>query len=172
MVRKTYTHLNTCRETKATNKENIANTLGEICRHKIIQKNSNILTKHQEKNKIKYKTLNDEDYNNPFKLSELTDSIKISNNTATGPDEIHYQMLKYLPENALVTILQIFNDIWSTDVFPESWRLSTIIPIPKPGKNPAESTNYRPIVLTSCLCKTLERMIYKRLVWYLSPIIS
>ena len=111
--------------------------------------------------------MNDEDCNNPFKLSELTNAIKISNDTATGPDEIHYQMLKHLPENARVTILQIFNDIWTTGVFPESWRLATIIPIQKPGKNPAEPTNYRPIALTSCLCKTLERMINKRLVWYL-----
>ena len=46
---------------------------------------------------------------------------------------------------------------------------ATIIPIPKPGKDHAEPTNYRPIALTSCLCKTLERMINKRLVGYLEP---
>ena len=139
----------------------------EIRPPKIIQKKIKHIKKHQEKNKINFKSLNDENYNNPFKLSELTDAIKISNDTATGPDEIHYRMLKHLPENALVHILQIFNDIWTTGVFPESWRLATIIPIPKPGKNPAEPTNYRPIALTSCLCKTLERMINKRLFWYL-----
>ena len=91
------------------------------------------IKKHQEENKINFKSLNDEDYNNPFKLSELTDAIKISNDTATGPDEMHYQMLKHLPENALVTIVQIFNDIWTPGVFPESWRLATIKPIPRPG---------------------------------------
>ena len=53
------------------------------------------------------------------------------------------------------------------EFFPESLRLATIIPIPKPGKDHAEPTNYRPIALTSCLYKTLERMINKRLVWYL-----
>ena len=76
-------------------------------------------------------------------------------------------MLKHLPETALDTLLHIFNGIWTTGVFPESWRLATIIPIPKPGKDHAEPTNYRPIALTSCLCKTLERMTNKRLVWYL-----
>ena len=84
-----------------------------------------------------------------------------------GPDEIHYQMLKHLPENSLETLLNIFNYIWTTGQFPEDWTLATIIPIPKPGKDPAEPNNYRPIVLTSCLCKTLERMINKRLTWFL-----
>ena len=43
----------------------------------------------------------------------------------------------------------------------------TIIPIPKPGKDNTNPNNYRPIALTSCICRTLERMINERLVWYL-----
>ena len=57
--------------------------------------------------------------------------------------------------------------MWETGKFSESWELATIIPIPKPGKDHAEPNSYRPIALTSCLCKTLERMINVRLVWYL-----
>ena len=57
--------------------------------------------------------------------------------------------------------------MWETRKFPESWELATIIPIPKPGKDHTEPNNYRPIALTSCLCKTLERMINARLVRYL-----
>ena len=87
--------------------------------------------------------------------------------SATGPDKIHYQMLKHLPENSLETLLNIFNYIWTTDKFPEDWTYATIIPIPKPGKDPSEPNNYWPIALTSCLCKTLERMINKRLTWFL-----
>ena len=166
-----YTHLNTCRETKATSKEDIANTLGETFLKNSSSQNYSEKFKHikmqQEKNNINFKSLNNEEYNNPFNLLELIDAIQKSNNTATGPDEVHYQMLKHLPNNALSTILHIFNDIWATGVFPESWRLATIIPIPKPGKDHEEPSNYRPIALTSCLCKTLERMINKRLVWYL-----
>ena len=68
----------------------------------------------------------------------------------------------------LLTHFYIFSTVYGQqEFFPESWRLATIIPIPKPGKDHAEPTNYRPIALTSCLCKTLERMINKRLVWYL-----
>ena len=76
-------------------------------------------------------------------------------------------MLKHLPLKSLQTLLDIFNNMWETGKFPESWELATIIPIPKPGKDHTEPTNYRPIALTSCLCKTLERMINARLVWYL-----
>ena len=41
------------------------------------------------------------------------------------------------------------------------------IPIPKPGKDNTDPCNYRPIALTCCLCKTLERMINTRLIWFL-----
>ena len=102
------------------------------------------IKKQQETNKINFKSLNNEDYNNPFNILELKDAIQKSHDTATGPDEIHYQMLKHLPDNALLTLLHIFNDIWTTGVFPESWRLATVIPIPKPGKDHTEPTNYRP----------------------------
>ena len=41
-----------------------------------------------------------------------------------------------------------------------------VIP-PKPGKDHFNPLNYRPIALTSCICKTVERMVNERLVWYL-----
>ena len=59
------------------------------------------------------------------------------------------------------------NEIWRTGKFPEDWHKAVIIHIPKPGKDKMESKNYRPIALTSCKCKTMERMINNRLVWYL-----
>ena len=53
--------------------------------------------------------------------------------------------------------------------FPADWQYATIIPtyIPKPFKGPAEPNNNKPIALTSCLCKTLERMNNKRLTRFL-----
>ena len=68
----------------------------------------------------------------------------------------------------LLTHFYIFSTVYGQqEFFPESWRLATIIPIPKPGKDHAEPTNYSLIALISCLCKTLERMINKVLVCYL-----
>ena len=66
-----------------------------------------------------------------------------------------------------MVLLDIFNDIWAFGEIYEYWKEATVIPIPKPGKDPKNPSNYRPISLTSCLCKTMERMINTRLVWFL-----
>jgi len=42
-----------------------------------------------------------------------------------------------------------------------------VVPTPKPGKDTSNPTNCRPIALTSCFCKVMERMVNNRLVWYL-----
>ena len=169
-----YKYLNTNfnnTEAKATSKKDIADTLGSTFMKN--SSNRNYCEKFQtymydqQKFNLNFKSSNTEEYNNPFNLVELKEAINKSHDTATGPDEVHYQMLKHLPSKSLQALLDIFNDIWETGKFPESWELSTIIPVPKPGKDHTEPTNYRPIALASCFCKTLERMINTRLVWYL-----
>ena len=42
-----------------------------------------------------------------------------------------------------------------------------MMPVHKPGKKRNEASSYRPISLTSCIGKTMERMINTRLSWYL-----
>ena len=44
---------------------------------------------------------------------------------------------------------------------------ATVIPIAKSNKDHTDPLSYRPIALTSCLCKVLERMINTRLNWYI-----
>ena len=51
--------------------------------------------------------------------------------------------------------------------FSSTVERATVIPIPKPNKDPTDPLSYRPIALTSCLCKVLERMINTRFIWYL-----
>ena len=155
----------------ASTKQDIADTLAsQFCSNSSTSHYSKDFQKYkkeQEKIKLNFKSSNNEEYNTPFNLDELKDAISKSHDTATGPDEVHYQMLKHLPPSSLQALLEIFNDMWETGKFPESWELATVIPVPKPGKDHTEPNNYRPIALTSCLCKTLERMINVRLVWYL-----
>ena len=87
-----FTHLNTKRGTKATSKEEIANTLGET-----------FLDNSSSRN-YSEKFQNIKEYNSLFNITELKDAIAVSKDTATGPDDIHYQMLKHLPETALDTL--------------------------------------------------------------------
>jgi hypothetical protein len=76
-------------------------------------------------------------------------------------------MLKHLPEICLSSLLEIFNTIWLTGSFPSDWSEAIIIPIRIPEKDHSNPENYRQIALTSCLCKTFERMVHHRLHWYL-----
>ncbi|GFO29714.1 Pol-like protein [Plakobranchus ocellatus] len=100
-------------------------------------------------------------------MAELKNSIVKSNESAAGPDGVYYQFLRHLPNPACILFsnsLITFNNIWTTGDISPSWREASVVPIPKPGKDPSDPSNYRPIALTSCLCKTLERMVNDRLV--------
>ena len=83
----------------------------------------------QEKVKLNFKSQSNEIYNKDFNLDELVEAIQQSHDSATGPDEIHYQMLKHLPENSLETLLNISNYLWTTGKSPKNWTYATIIPI-------------------------------------------
>ena len=91
----------------------------------------------------------------------------MSNNSSPGPDQIHFEILRHLPIETLHILLDFINDTWKSDTFRESWREVLIISIPKPGKDHFNPLNYRHIALTSFICKTVERMVNERLVWYL-----
>ena len=127
-----YTHLNMVgTDSKATSKTDIADTLGKkICNNSSSFNYSEsfrkIKTEH-EKVKLNFKSQNNEIYNKDFNLDELVEAIQLSHDSAMGPDEIHYQMLKHLQENSLETLLNIFNYIWTTGKFPEDWTYATII---------------------------------------------
>jgi ribonuclease HI len=100
-------------------------------------------------------------------LRDLKRAIKRAKNTACGPDGIHTQIIKNLPDETLRILLDIINDIWVRGDFPDIWREAFIVPIPKPDKDHTNRKNYRPIALTSQLCKIMERMVNERLMHYL-----
>ena len=154
-----------------TDKAEIANALAEqISYNSSSELCSDNFLKHKllsEKKKINFSSSNDEYYNREFSHEELKSSLNRAHDTAEGPDKIHYQLLKHLPPESMSLLLNIYNYIWQSGEFPDCWSEATVIPIPKPGKDHNDPNNYRPIALTSCVCKTLERMINDRLVWYL-----
>jgi len=96
---------------------NIANTVAQTFSNNSSPENySNTFQSFRcqaENQQLKFKSSNYDNYNNPFSLDELTDAISISHDTAVGPDDVHYQMLKHLPNDALLTLLNILNTIWA-----------------------------------------------------------
>ncbi|GFU28328.1 probable RNA-directed DNA polymerase from transposon X-element [Trichonephila clavipes] len=100
-------------------------------------------------------------------MFELKRALSSAHNTSPGPDGISYVLLRHLSADSLVSLLYLFNRIWREQVYPTQWQEAIVIPILKPGKDPKNPLSYRPIALTSCLCKTLERMVNARFVYEL-----
>ena len=121
----------------------------------------------KERNPPNFFSDNSENYNKPFLLYELKDALNKSNETAAGPDGLYYQFLTHLSQDCLKILLQLFNIIWLSGKIRFSWKEAIVVPIPKPNKDLSDPTNYRPIALTSCLCKTMERMVNDHLIWVL-----
>ena len=67
----------------------------------------------------------------------------------------------------MTELLGIFNACFSGSFCPQIWRLAHIIPLLKAGKPASDLASYRPISLTSCIVKLLERMVNDRL-YYLA----
>jgi ribonuclease HI len=106
-------------------------------------------------------------HNSSFSMTELQEALSTCLGSSPGPDDITYEMIKQLEEAEKGKLLKAYNDIWETGTFPEEWRQAVTIPIKKPGKDPESVDSYRPISLTSCLGKVLEKMVNRRLVFIL-----
>jgi hypothetical protein len=105
--------------------------------------------------------------NDVFSRKKLADALESAKDTAPGRDRITASMLRHLPSTAREVLLNLINLSWRSGVLPEEWKHSTVIPVLKPLKIPTEPLSYRPVALTSCLCKIMERIIHSRLSWYL-----
>ena len=101
-------------------------------------------------------------------MAELKSAIKkLKKKKSPGPDSITNEMLQHLGNLALEKLLHIFNLSWRQGQVPQCWREARMIPILKKGKNKTNALSYRPISLTSCVCKTMERIVNQRLQNYL-----
>ena len=64
-------------------------------------------------------------------------------------------------------LISLLNRIFSSSTFPSPWKLVVTVLILEPQKNPNHPSSYRPISLLSTLSKILEKILNKRLSWYL-----
>jgi len=106
--------------------------------------------------------------NGDFELNELIAAIKSTKaHSAPGEDNMTYELLKHLPKSALKKLLLFFNDLWKNEKIIPAWKTAIVLPFYKPGKDKHSPESYRPISLTSALCKINEKLITTRLIWFL-----
>uniref|UniRef100_A0A669EWH7 Reverse transcriptase domain-containing protein n=1 Tax=Oreochromis niloticus TaxID=8128 RepID=A0A669EWH7_ORENI len=102
-----------------------------------------------------------------FTKTELHRVLQKSKLSAPGKDQVCYTMLNQLSESAKDLLLGLYNRVWEGGKLPQSWKEAVVVPIRKPGKDVTNPGNFRPIALTSHVCKVMERMITERLTYYL-----
>ena len=72
----------------------------------------------------------------------------ITTNKAGGADGIPVELFQILKDDAVKVLHSICQQIWKTQQWPQDWKTSVFIPIPKKG-NAKECSNYRTIALIS-----------------------
>jgi ribonuclease HI len=102
-----------------------------------------------------------------FTMPELQSALSAAKETTPGHDNINYTTLRHLPTSLHKQLLDCANNIWHTGIIPAPLKHSIITPLLKPGKDPLESSSYRPIALTSCVGKIIERMVSNRLKYHM-----
>ena len=75
----------------------------------------------KEKRRLDFSSKNEEEYNLPFSVIELMQSLQKANDSATGLDQVHYQLLTHLPNSALSVLLKVYNHVWESGCFPPSF---------------------------------------------------
>lgn len=120
-----------------------------------------------EAESVDFSTSEQLSYNRPFSMVELRSALARLRSVSEGPDQVHNDMLLHIPDVALETLLRIFNRLWERGDFPDAWREAIVVPLLKPGKSGTDPLHYRPISLTSSVCKLMERMVNARLSWFL-----
>lgn len=83
---------------------------------------------------------------------------KIGFNKSTGPDEISGEILKLGGEVMITYLLRLFEITINNSCIPRDWREAIVVPIFKGGSRQTVE-NYRPVSLTSVVCKQMEHLV-------------
>ena len=89
-------------------------------------------------------------------------------NKASGGDGSLVELFQILNDDAVKLLHSISQQIWKTQQWPQDWKRSVFIPIPKKN-NARECSNYRTIVLISHASKVMLKILQARLQQYVKP---
>lgn len=98
-----------------------------------------------------------------FEPKKLKEIIQNKSSKSPGVEGITYDLLKQLPNEYYDCLANCFNEIWTHQTFPEEWKTTKVIPIPKPDKDKNSVEGYRPISLLPVLLKCFNTVVKNRL---------
>ena len=91
----------------------------------------------------------------------------ITMNKASGGDGIPVELSQIVKDDAVKVLHSICQRIWNTQQWPQDWKWSVFIPIPKKG-NAKECSNYHTFVLISHASKVMLKILQARLQQYMN----
>ena len=83
-------------------------------------------------------------------------------NKASGDDGIPVELFQILKDDAVIVLHSVCQQIWKTQPWPQNWKRSVFIPIPKKGYA-KECSNYHTIALISHSSKVMLKILQARL---------
>ena len=95
-------------------------------------------------------------------MQSQVDLKKHTTNKASGGDGIPVELIQILKDDAGKVLHSICQQIWKTQQWPQDWKKSVFIPIPKKD-NAEECSNYHTIVLISHASKVMLKILQARL---------
>ena len=91
----------------------------------------------------------------------------ITKNKASRGDGIPVELFQILKDDAVKVPHSVCQQIWKTQQWPQDWKRSVFIPIPKKG-NAKECSKYRTIVFISYVSKVMLKVLQARLQQYVN----
>ena len=91
----------------------------------------------------------------------------ITTNKGSGGDRIPVELFQNLKDDVVKVLHSICQQIWKTQQWPQDWKRSVFIPIPKKG-NAEECSNYRTTTLISYASKVMMKILQARLLQYVN----
>ena len=91
----------------------------------------------------------------------------ITTNKVSGGDGIPVELFQILKDDAVKVLHSICQQTWETQQWPQDWKRSVFIPIPKKG-NDKECSNYCTIALISHTSKVMLKILQARLQYYMN----
>ena len=94
----------------------------------------------------------------------------ITMNKTSGGDGIPVELFQILKDDAVKVLHSICQQIWKTQQWPQDWKKSDFIPIPKKG-NAKECSNYCTTAFISHNCKVMLKILQARLQQYVNHVL-